>query len=56
MSFHVDSGQERPGWTGRDELELNALRQQFADLLADVRGVNCNFNMTVNPRSIHRVP
>ena len=56
MSFHVDSGQGRPGWAGRDEGELNELRQQLADLLADVGGVNCNFNMTVNPRTIHRVP
>jgi hypothetical protein len=56
MSFHVDSGQGRPGWAGRDEGELNALRQQFADLLADVGGVNCNFNMTVNPRTLQRVP
>jgi hypothetical protein len=56
MSFHVDSGQGRPGWAGRDEGELNELRQQFTDLLAEVGGVNCNFNMTVNPRTIHRVP
>ena len=54
MSFHVDSGQTRPGWAGRDEGELNALRQQFADLLGDVGGVNCNFNMTVNPRTLHQ--
>jgi len=56
ISFHVDSQQTRPGWTGRDDGELNELRQQFADLLWEVGGVNCNFNMTVNPRTIHRVP
>ena len=56
MSFHVDSGQTRPGWAGRDDGELNELRQQFTDLLWDVGGVNCNFNMTVNPRTVHRVP
>jgi hypothetical protein len=56
MSFHVDSGQSRPGWAGTDDTALNGLRQQFADLLAEVGGVNCNFNMTVNPRTIRHVP
>ncbi len=56
ISFHIDSGQTRPGWTGRDDVALNELRQEFADLLWDVGGVNCNFNMTVNPRTIPRVP
>jgi hypothetical protein len=56
MSFHVDSGQTRPDWAGKDEGELNALRQRFADLLRQVGGVNCNFNMTVSPRTIHHVP
>jgi hypothetical protein len=56
MSFHVDSGQTRPEWSGRDERELNQLRQHFTDLLWEVGGVNCNFNMTVNPRTVPRVP
>ena len=56
LSFHVDSGQTRPEWTGKDDGALNQLRQQYVDLLWDVGGVTCNFNMTVNPRTIHRVP
>ncbi len=56
ISFHIDSGQSRPGRTGRDEVELNGLRQHYADLLAEVGGVNCNFNMTVNPRTLQQVP
>jgi hypothetical protein len=56
MSFHIDSGQTRPGWTGRNEVELNGLRQHYADLLWDVGGVTCNFNMTVNPRTVATVP
>jgi hypothetical protein len=56
ISFHVDSGQSRPGWVGKDERELNGLRQRFADLVGGVGGVNCNFNMTVNPRTLPAVP
>jgi hypothetical protein len=52
----VDSGQTRPEWTGKDESQLNELRQRYADLLSDVGGVTCNFNMTVNPLTIRRVP
>jgi MoaA/NifB/PqqE/SkfB family radical SAM enzyme len=36
MSFHIDSGQVRPEWSGSDEGELNELRQHFTDLLWDV--------------------
>jgi hypothetical protein len=56
LSFHIDSGQTRPGWTGKNEVELNALRQHYAELLWDVGGVTCNFNMTVNPSTIATVP
>ncbi len=56
MSFHVDSGQTRPGWGDADETALNELRQRYADVLWNLGGVNCNFNMTVNPRTLHRVP
>lgn len=56
VSFHVDSGQDRPGWAGRGDGDLNELRQQFADLVWDVGGVNCNFNMTVNPATLRHVP
>jgi hypothetical protein len=56
MSFHIDSGQTRPGWTGKNEVELTALRQHYADLLWEVGGVTCNFNMTVNPLTLGTVP
>lgn len=56
ISFHVDSGQKRPDWPAKDDQELNALRQRFADLVAEVGGVHCNFNMTVNPRTLQHVP
>jgi len=56
MSFHIDSGQTRPEWTGKNEVELIALRQHYADLLWEVGGVTCNFNMTVNPLTLSTVP
>ncbi len=55
ISFHVDSGQIRQGWTGKDEIELTRLRQKFADLLAQAGGVKCNFNMTVSKRNVEDV-
>lgn len=54
--FHVDSGQPRPGWIGKNEAELNALRQHFADLCWDVGGVQCGFNITVFRSSLELLP
>jgi organic radical activating enzyme len=45
--FHVDSGQKRPGWDGKSEKEMNALRQHYADLVFGLGGVQCGFNITV---------
>jgi len=54
--FHVDSGQERPSWTGKDEVELNNLRQHFADLVWDLRGMQCGYNVTVYRSTLKYVP
>lgn len=56
VTFHVDSRQRRPGWTGKNELELNALRQQFADMVAEVGGISCAFNSTVYEETLASVP
>ncbi|HET9598981.1 MAG TPA: radical SAM protein [Anaeromyxobacteraceae bacterium] len=56
VTFHVDSLQRRPGWTGKSEVELNALRQQFADMVAEVGGVSCSFNSTVYEKTLSAVP
>jgi pyruvate-formate lyase-activating enzyme len=53
--IHVDAGQRRPGWTGKNEIELNALRQEFADLFYQVGGLICSFITTVLPRSLPQV-
>jgi hypothetical protein len=54
--FHVDSGQNRPGWTGKTEGELNALRQYFADLCWELRGVQCGYNTTVFRSTLSSIP
>ena len=56
LTFHVDSLQRRPGWTGKTEVELNALRQRFADMTAEVGGISCAFNSTVYERTLAQVP
>jgi len=56
VTFHVDSLQRRPGWTGKGEVELNELRQQFADMVAEVGGLSCSFNSTVYEKTLSSVP
>ena len=47
FTFHIDSKQGRPGWKGKDELGMNELRLEYAELLASVGGLSCAFNSTV---------
>lgn len=54
--LHVDSGQRRPGWSGKSEAELNELRQQYVDLIAGLGGVRCSFNLTITRRTLADVP
>jgi hypothetical protein len=54
--FHVDSGQNRPGWMGKNEEELNALRQHYADLCWELDGVQCGYNTTVFRSTLQYIP
>jgi MoaA/NifB/PqqE/SkfB family radical SAM enzyme len=54
--FHVDSRQERPGWAGSSESELNGLRQHFADLLWELKGIQCGFNTTIYRSTLQQIP
>ncbi len=54
--FHVDAGQQRPGWQDRSETEMNALRQRFADLVHELGGVQCGYNVTVTRRTLPELP
>jgi hypothetical protein len=56
FTIHVDSGQKRPHWNGKNEIELNELRQELADLIASVKGISCSFNATVYPETMEYIP
>jgi hypothetical protein len=56
FTFHIDSKQNRPEWKGRNEIELNALRLSFAEMLAEVGGLSCAFNSTVYADTLRYVP
>ncbi|TAL68124.1 MAG: radical SAM protein [Bacteroidetes bacterium] len=56
FTFHVDSGQQRPHWKGKNELELNELRLQLANMLAEEGGLTCSFNATVYPENLKYIP
>ncbi len=56
FTFHIDSGQKRPGWTGKSEIELNELRLKYARMVADEGGLTCAFNSTVYGKNLKDVP
>lgn len=56
FTFHIDSFQNRPGWKGKNEVELNELRLFYASMLKEVGELSCAFNATVYPENIHFVP
>lgn len=56
FTFHVDSGQDRPNWKGKNELELCELRLKLANMLAEVGGISCSFNATIYPETMKYVP
>ncbi|MEN6561439.1 MAG: radical SAM protein [Acidobacteriota bacterium] len=56
IHLHIDSVQDRPGWEGRNEAELNELRQHFADLLRGAGGVQCGYHVTVFRNTLPYLP
>jgi organic radical activating enzyme len=56
FTFHIDSKQGRPKWKGKNEIELNELRLQYAEMLADVGGISCAFNSTVYHDTVKYAP
>jgi hypothetical protein len=57
FTFHVDSHQRRTGaWEGRNELELNDLRLQYANMLAEAGDIACSFNATIYADNLQYVP
>jgi len=56
FTFHIDSKQGRPKWKNKNEVELNELRLQFAEMLAEVGGISCAFNSTVYEDTLYETP
>jgi len=56
FTFHIDSKQGRPHWKDKNEIELNELRLQYAEMLAEVGGMSCAFNSTVYEDTLSYVP
>ena len=53
--LHVDSGQNRPGWQGKSELEMNALRQHYTDLVYENGKIGCGYNLTIRNSNVNEV-
>ena len=56
FTFHIDSKQSRPKWKGKNEIELNELRLQYAEMLASAGNLSCSFNSTVYGDTLQYVP
>ncbi|HEY6192569.1 MAG TPA: radical SAM protein [Bacteroidota bacterium] len=56
FTFHVDSKQGRPHWKNKSEVEMNALRLEYAEMVAETGGMSCSFNSTVYDDTLHSVP
>jgi uncharacterized radical SAM superfamily Fe-S cluster-containing enzyme len=53
--LHVDSGQNRPGWTNKTESEMNDLRQYYVDMVHKTGRLKCGFNMTIRHSNLDEV-
>jgi sulfatase maturation enzyme AslB (radical SAM superfamily) len=56
IHFHIDSAQNRKGWEGKSEEELNVLRQFYADLLWKVGKIQCGFHVTIFRSNLNSIP
>jgi pyruvate-formate lyase-activating enzyme len=56
IHLHIDSQQERPDWMGKNEEELIELRQHYADLLWDIKGIQVGFHVTIYRSNLESIP
>lgn len=56
VCLHVDSMQDREGWSGADEAALNPLRERLGAMVRGAGVGSCYFNMTVSKRNLGGVP
>ncbi len=56
ICMHIDMYQNRPGWEGNNEIDLNKLREKLADIVYEVGGISCLFNITVYKGNYQYIP
>ena len=56
IHIHVDSMQERIGWQGKNETELNKLRMHYADMIYQTGKIQCGFHVTVYRSNLDQIP
>jgi len=54
--IHLDSGQNRPGWEDKNELELNKLRRYYADMVYKAGIEYLSLIMTVHDDTLQYIP
>ncbi|HLF32058.1 MAG TPA: radical SAM protein [Xanthomonadales bacterium] len=55
FTFHIDTTQVRADSRAGSEGEHNALRQKFAEMLAEEGGLSCSFNQTVSADTLDQI-
>jgi len=56
IHFHIDKLQERTGWSGKSESEINTLREYYADMLYDAGGIQCGYHATIYRSNLEEIP
>ena len=56
IHLHIDSVQEREGWTGSSESGLNTLRQHYAEIIHKTGKIQCGFHVTVYRSNLPDIP
>ncbi|NIO19853.1 MAG: radical SAM protein, partial [Candidatus Aenigmarchaeota archaeon] len=56
ICLHIDYWQNRPGWEGKNEDELCVLREHIGDIVYEVGGIPCSFNITVYKENFSYIP
>jgi hypothetical protein len=56
VHFHVDARQGREGWMGKNETDMNQLRDFYANMIHKVKGIQCGFHITVAGETMGQIP
>jgi organic radical activating enzyme len=56
IHFHVDSRQDREGWQGKNEMELNTLRDYYTGMVSGLKNVQCGFHIVVSHENLDQIP